>query len=108
LKINYSRQQLVALCQKAFVKQKDWEDRDSASAQIQLAQAYWLLKGGCKFRIRDNKEKDKEFITDNVTIWLDIYWRGFKNFETGGDLEERTFYIPTLKRLKIYPKGDWY
>ena len=94
----YTREDLIKICEKAFVKEKEWKNRDSESAQCQLGECYALLKADCNFKI------DK---ISNNTIELIVYSKGFMFFE-GGNKEEHYYYLPTESRLKEANNKDWY
>ena len=100
----YTRKELIEICESAFVKEKDWTNRDSESAQCQLGECYALLKAGCKYKI---SYKDDICKTDSETIWIYIYSHGFMYFEEGIE-EEHFYYLPTMKRLKERQGKDWY
>lgn len=99
------RKELLEICEKAFVKEKDWRDRDSASAQRQLGECYALLKAGCDFTILTEK-------SDENTIWLEVYSHGFCWFVSidhdKSDMDRETYYLPTKKRLEETNGKDWY
>ena len=111
----YTRQDLIKICEKAFVNQKDWGDRDSASSQLQMAECYALLRAGCYFEVT-YKDKNNNCITDEKTIWVQFWVHDFQYFEYGGDAYDKDghydldyqFYLPTLKRLKEVKGKDWY
>lgn len=98
-----TRDELIALCEAAIRPEKVWHDRDSASAQRQVAEAWALLRAGCDFEI----EKDAP-ATNERTIWVRIAYRGFGSFEYGGKIDNDLFYIPTRARLDEAGGGDWY
>lgn len=108
-----TRKELIEICEKAFVPENKWHDRDSESAQRQLGECYALLKAGCDFEIMYD---DGGCSTDEKTIWLYIYSHGFGWFESFNEVKERTrddcdshhYYLPTLKTLKEVKGGDWY
>ncbi len=101
----YTREQLIEICEKGFVPQKAWYNRDSAAAQIQLYKAYGLLKAGCDFVVVGGHG---DCCTDEKTIWLYIFWNGFSYFDHRGPAEEDQFYLPTFKRLEERKGLDWY
>ncbi len=105
VKKDYTREELLSICEKSFVPQNLWGDRDSAEAQKQLGQCYVWLKDGCDFKIL-TKTNNKNFITDDQTIWVEIQAKGFEHFDYQGGMDTETFYLPTERRLKR--KGDWY
>ncbi len=106
----YTREELIEICEKAFVPEEKWHDRDSSEAQKQLGECYIFLKDGCEFELREEDSSEN-------TIILDIYTKGFCWFESFTLSNERTredkekhnyFYLPTLKRLKEVNGKDWY
>ena len=107
VKTNYTRKQLIEICEKAIVKETEWRDRDSGAAHINVGTCWALLKAGCKFTI---KVDDSACSTDEETIWVSIQFKGFQTFEFDSDsaLEEDTRYLPTQKRLNKIEGGDWY
>lgn len=100
----YTRDELLEICEKAFVHTDIWHDRDSYDAQCQLGECYALLKDGCEFKVLygDNLK------TDDHTIWIRITSTGFAWFEYDGAMEQDVYYLPTLKRLEEADGGDWY
>jgi hypothetical protein len=119
----YTREELISICEAAFVPQKQWNDRDSHSAQMGVAKAYMMLKNGCKFKIitQENRERDSSCVTDEDTIWIEFWVHTFGWFENGGDMDDEDndgykfasgedfhYYLPTRKRLKKAAGGDWY
>ena len=101
--MKYTREDLLKICEQAFVSEDKWHDRDSYNSQCKLGKCYALLKDGCDFKVltRGNLKTDKD------TIWLEIEATGFEWFE-GGSMETETFYLPTQKRLDEVNGGDWY
>ena len=97
----YTINELIDICEKSFIKEDNWNNRDSESAQRQLGECYVLLKDGCEYKINENS-------TDNF-ILLTIYSKGFTYFDWGNNVkEEREYYIPTYKRLEETNGKDWY
>lgn len=112
MKTDYTREELIKICEKAIVPESKWSDRDSASSIRQVGDCWALLKAGCDFEVRtkENTEKDSNCITDEDTIWVDFFFNGFQRFEYGEDVdkEEKTNYLPTPKRLSEIKGKDWY
>ena len=107
-KVDYTREELIAICEDAIVQQEKWRDRDSGGAHVKVGQAWALLSAGCEFSIRGGTG---HCCTDAETIWLDIWWHGFEWFEYGsadGRDEDDLFYLPTPARLEKTAHGDWY
>lgn len=101
----YTREQLIDLCDRAVVDESLWDNRDTATAQRQLGEARQLLKAGCKFETL--YEQGSGLCTDADTVWIEITYKGFMDVEEGREATYTdTFYLPTERRLK--QKGDWY
>ena len=102
-----TREELIALCERATEEpQSHWYDRDSASARMQVGQAWALLRAGCDFRV-EHEPDDAPTISDANTWWVEITYEGFDYHEIG-ERSTDTFYIPTAKRLNERADGDWY
>lgn len=99
-----TREELLAICNSAFVPQARWTNRDSAQAQRQLGEAYALLRAGCEFEILTKGT----LVTDEETVWLKITFEGFNHHDHDGALDDETFYLPTWKRIADNPERDWY
>ena len=106
----YTREDLIKICELAIVNENDWHDRDTESSQEKIGICWALLKCGCDFEV---VYEDSLCKTDEDTIWLYIYSKGFEWFEWAED-NERTYkerihiYLPTIKRLKEANGKDWY
>jgi hypothetical protein len=94
-----TREEFIALIDRASVPESEWHDRDSASAQIQLGKARMLLLAGCEYTIDPGKAHD--------CWWLEFTVHDFGYFETG-DLGWESAYIPTAERLDKAKGEDWY
>lgn len=99
----YTRDELVAICEQAFVPEEQWSDRDSSGAQRQLGEAYALLRAGCQFIERRDMGGP-----EGRTIWLAIEFKGFGYFDYGGPQDDETYYLPTQERLDAAAGRDWY
>jgi len=105
--VTYSRDVLVAICERAVVPVKDWHDRDSAGAQEGVGKAWVLLRAGADFKVRT----EGNCATDDRTIWVDFTFPGFQAFEWGHDAEflsHELIYLPTPGRLAAAAGSDWY
>ena len=104
MKINYTKKELIELCNLGEVTYDKWQNRDSYLAQQNLHIAKLTLQGGCDFKI-SIKEDDKKngYATNEETIWIEIFYDNWENKE-----EWHTHYIPTKKRLEKSKNGDWY
>lgn len=94
-----TRERLIELCEKAIVDESKWDDRDSSAAQMNIGQAWALLKAGCEYQITSH---NKEYIN------LDISYKDFGSFERSKPNETESFYIPSEDRLKYFGGNDWY
>ena len=113
--MKYTREDLIKICEQAFVNEDKWRNRDSESSQSHLGECYALLRDGCEFEVIYD---DDICGTDEYTIWLYIYSKGFVYWESRypNDTEEerkaykekKHFYLPTQKRLDEVNGGDWY
>ena len=101
IKIDYTREELISICERGQVPYNKWMDRDSYSSQQELHIIKLCLIGDCKFEIRPQNSKD--CATNEDTIWIDIFYDDWENGESW-----HTHYIPTEKRLKEGEGGDWY
>lgn len=113
VRTDWTREELVAICERGAVPVGKWRNRDTAGAQIQMGRAWALLKAGCDFSVHPAKPQDVKSgcFTDEHTIWLDCYWPGFQAFEYGRDdqrnWDDDGFYLPTPARLDA-DGDDWY
>lgn len=106
----YTREDLIKICEQAFVPENKWHDRDSSSTQQQLGECYAFLKDGCEYEIREEDSSKNAIV-------LDVYTKGFCWFESFEEPKDRTrdnkekhiyFYLPTQERLDEANGGDWY
>lgn len=106
MKTDYTREELIAICEKSTIAEKDWRNRDSSDAQRQLGEAWALLKAGCDFYIR----RSGDCASNESTIWIEIEFNGFNFFEYGSESskESETYYLPTESRLESAKGKDWY
>lgn len=105
--MNYTREQLLLICEASIVPQQKWSNRDTPSAHENIGLCWAMLKAGCNFKILEDAACN--LCTDDKTIWLEISWRNFNSFEyEEGSVDSETFYLPTLNRLKEVDGDDWY
>lgn len=103
IKKDYTRDDLIEICEEAIVQHNEWMNRDTPDCQAQVGLAWAMLNAGCRFTIDED--------TDEYTIWFYIYWSNFSDFENGcreAESAQEYFYLPTLKRLEITKGSDWY
>lgn len=109
---SYTREQLIEICERAFVKQEDWEDRDSAKAQTCVAMSYMLLKAGCKFEAKDSDMFNGHTI--DIVFWVkdfawhDIFDADGEQYPDGLNNGTYSYYLPTPYRLDQVAGKDWY
>lgn len=110
--MQYTREELIKICEQAFVPQNKWHNRDSSSAQIHLGECYALLKAGCHFEMNQDGPKP-----DDQTIWIQFFVKDFLWFEGSQETEfgnksnsqeDYLYYLPTQKRLDKANGQDWY
>lgn len=92
------RQTLIDLCEQALVPHDRWHNRDSASAQAQVAVCAAYLKAGCDFELDTQMTKDAK----GRTYWVIVTFNGFEA------VKNELFYIPTKQRLIDAGGDDWY
>lgn len=116
-RVDYTREELIAICERAVVPMEQWGNRDSDSAQTQLGQTWAYLRAGVPFKVcvaPDGSTDSHYLATDERTIWVLFYdIEGFGYFERGGDEPDdgkRTemSYLPTPARLDERAGRDWY
>lgn len=108
VRTDYSREELVAICERAVVPHAKWSNRDTPGSHEKLGLAWVMLKAGCEFSVHPSSEKSGCF-TGRDVIWLTIYWRNFNDFEYGtGPSESDSFYLPTPERLAKVDGRDWH
>jgi len=110
-KLDYSREELLDICEKALVSEAHWGSEDSAWRQLRVGQIWALLKDGCAFKIilqADCAEAEAEdesaycpYYTNERTIWFEIYYRG-KNED-----EVEIYFLPTIERLTNPENQKW-
>lgn len=104
---DYSRENLIRICEAAVVSVNEWRNRDSPSSQEKVGLCWAMLRAGCDFKV--TTEGSGGCVTNDKTIWLEMDWPSFNTFEYGhGEYHrEETFYLPTPERLRV-SSGDWY
>lgn len=106
---DYSRENLIAICEAAVTPVAKWRNRDSPGAHEKLGLCWVMLKAGCEFHVHAPRPGESGCYTDDRTIWLTVHWPNFSAFEYGnGETDDEMFYIPTPKRLRESVGGDWY
>jgi hypothetical protein len=112
IKFDYTREELIAICERATVPVEKWRNRDSAGAQQKVGLAWVMLKAGADFYINPPRQGKQGCHTNSETIWVDLYWPGFQAFEYGRDdhanWEDEQVYLPTPARLEKSAGNDWY
>lgn len=110
----YTRSELIKICEDAVVLEKNWGNRDSHEAQKQVGEALALLKAGCEFKTLYGGD----LCTSYRTIWIEIAAEGFGFYE-GFDhtcnesdrytyKQKEAYYLPTVERLNRFKGKDWY
>lgn len=98
-----SREELIALCEKAIIPLNKWRNRDTPEGQAQLGICWAYLKAGCDFKADEGI----------YFVILNIFHPTFNTIERqeglgGPELEESSFYIPTQRQLDRKKGGDWH
>lgn len=101
----YTRTELIEICEKAIIDHTKWSDRDSSASIIQIGTCWALLKANCEFEVLHKGG----LITDTKTIWVEVKYTDFMGFECGEkNNKEETFYLPTEEILIETEGRDWY
>ena len=95
IKTDYTREELISICEQSVVPYPKWINRDSPSSQAKVGMAWAYLKAGCEFRIHEDTGED--------IIWLELY---HYEFEDAPDWHYT--YLPTPKRIEESNGKDWY
>lgn len=110
IKVDYTREELVTICERAVVQLSEWGNRDTPHAHEKLGLCWVMLKAGCEFSVHPASGQSGCY-TDARTIWLSISWPDFNDFEYGttrAPSQHEMFYIPTPTRLEAMAGRDWY
>ncbi|MBA2678645.1 MAG: hypothetical protein H0U76_09680 [Ktedonobacteraceae bacterium] len=115
IKIDYTREELIVLCELAIIPEESWRHIDTSSGQKKIGNCWALLKAGCQFSVltKDNKRKKGTVfsVTNERTIWVEIEMKGVVPFKQGPYANSipqiELFYIPTLERLEAANGEDW-
>ena len=114
---NYTREELITICERAMLPQNKWGNRDSLDAQMGVYLAYGLLKAGCWYEIVN----EKNFMPERSAFWIRFKAHSFRWFEEAGEDDkdndgyvddnsgdEMFYYLPTPERLDETVGRDWY
>lgn len=93
--MNYTREQLINICERAVVPHEKWGDRDSYISQKNIQSIYKGLTAGLDFKII-TKEDDPEYHSDEQTILI--------KFTTPIDFDK----LEKGKELKISSREDYF
>lgn len=125
----YSRTNLINLCERAVVHHSKWHDRDSNSAQQMISSIYEGLTAGLDFII-DEETDEETIIIEFINIDLNKLKNGiylpvcdiddyfahcdpnhetemFEGFGIQFDSSYTSGYMPTKKRLDEANNDDW-
>lgn len=106
-KLDYTREDLIALAEAAMLPQELWVKSDAASAQRQTGELLSLLKAGCDFTILHRNAIGLN--TDDQTVWVEVTYKGVQDFlaKTAASYTA-SFYLPTAARLENAGGEDWH
>lgn len=104
IKTDYTRDELISLCERAVVPEEHWHDRDSCQSQAGVGKAWALLKAGVPYKVLTSGD----CATDDRTVWLEFYPMDFNSFEEGERRGCELIYLPTQARLDGAGGKDWY
>lgn len=101
---DYTRDDLIIICERAVVPHNAWSDRDTPRSQEGVGKVWAFLRAGCDFRVLISGD----LVTDDRTIWLEIDHDDFGTRDWGGPGDTELFYLPTPNRLDATDGEDWY
>ena len=104
---DYTREELISICEAAIVPISKWLNREAPYSQEQLGLCATMLKCGAEFFISHAGRT----ATNDKTIWVAVHWPSFNDMEQGHkewNSVSDTFYLPTRQRLANANGGDWY
>lgn len=93
--MNYTREQLINICERAVVPHQKWHDRDSYISQKNIQSVYKGLTAGLDFKII-TKEDDPEYHSDEQIILI--------KFTAPIDFDK----LEKGKELKISEREDYF
>jgi hypothetical protein len=94
--MQYTRQDLITICERAIVPLAKWSNRDTPQSQKDVGKVWALLKAGCPFTII-REEDSPGVVTDETIIWLEIR-----------SPHTEIYYLPTLAKIERSSGEDWY
>lgn len=108
--MEYTRDELIKICERSIIPVDKWSNRDSPIAQGRVYKALGLLKANCQFSINYAGDDDDigACVTDERTIWFTITYPNFGTFDNDHDHTNELFYLPTQRRLDECSGEDWY
>lgn len=104
LETDYTRAELVDLCERAIVPEEFWHNRDSCHSHEGIGKAWAFLRAGVPYKVLTSGD----CATDDQTVWVEFYPRDFNSFEEGDRHGRELIYLPTLARIDSADGKDWY
>lgn len=102
--MEYTRKELIEICEMAIVPEDKWNNRDSCSAHEGVGRAWAFLKAGVPYKVL----RKGSLITNDYTIWLKFTPWDFGSFEYGKRQGNDVVYLPTKARIESANGADWY
>jgi hypothetical protein len=107
--MDYTREELIAICEAAVVPVQEWRNRDTPDAQSKLGTCWAMLRAGCEFHVITKPTFPGDgCVADARTIWLEVLQPDFCTFEEGSAPAWEHYYLPTRARLAERAGRDWY
>jgi len=108
---DYSRENLIAICDAAIVPEEFWDNPRTPQTQKMVGILWAQLRAGCEFTVHVEAVDEFDcFVSDDQTIWLDVESIELKMHEKHLDKKHKRielFYLPTPKRLRECSGRDW-
>lgn len=121
MKKDYTREELIAICEQCYVPSSKWGDRDSYIAQRNASNIHGLLLSGAYFELDIYSEDNIDINFHNISQEqnnnryngfevdsLDSYLEENEDSEMFDSFDDSSFgYLPTQSRLDEHENGDW-
>lgn len=116
VRTDWTREELIAICQRAVVPVKDWRHLQAAEVHEKHGLCWVLLTAGCEFTVQPAAPEGtrRSCATDAQYIWVFIAWPDVSDLRLGTRPKApagsncAAFRLPTPARLDEAAGKDWY